>query len=175
MERTWVPCVASFPWAKFPGWKFLAGVFILYQHPFLKSDTHLLPSLPQSGVVGRNCWYGKSRDVFLPQQLVSDGGSPGWELFILLSVFTLLSQLNSCVSPVLLRWSFGGRAVTVQLQAETGRRWQEEPASVPCFTAERPLPAIFPNVPNAVCDTVTDVCVCVTGPQISNAQEQVQV
>lgn len=65
--------------------------------------------------------------------------------------------------------------ITVQLQAETGRRRQEEPASVSCFATERPLPAIFPNVPNAACDAVTDACACVKGPQISNAQEQVRV
>lgn len=36
----------------------------MYQRPFLESNTHLLPFSPQSGVVGMNCWYGKSRDLF---------------------------------------------------------------------------------------------------------------
>lgn len=56
--------LASFPWVKFPGWHFMASVFILYQHHFLESDAHLLPSLPQSGVVGRDCWYGKAERCF---------------------------------------------------------------------------------------------------------------
>lgn len=39
---------------------------------------------------------------------------------------------------------------TVQFQAESGRLQQEQPTCVAGFTAERPLPVIFPHVLNAV-------------------------
>lgn len=73
----------------------------MYQHP--TTNTHLLPFSPQSGVVGMNCWYGKSRDLFFceffflqskvnscwvfllvsaKQQLVCEGGIPGFRMFV---------------------------------------------------------------------------------------------
>lgn len=39
---------------------------------------------------------------------------------------------------------------TVQFNAETRRLRQQQPTSVHGFTAERPLPVIFLNFPNAV-------------------------
>lgn len=43
----------------------MASVFILYQHHFLESDAHLLPSSPPLCVCWQELLVRKSREVFL--------------------------------------------------------------------------------------------------------------
>lgn len=88
------------------------------------------------------------------QQLVSEGGSRGGELFILLFIcFHFVVLAEPLGLPVLLKWSCGGRAAGIGRHncAVSGRKRETATGTaVAGFTAERTLPVIFPHVLNAV-------------------------